>query len=489
MRRDADNMLFKIDLSVGDLSPFYLVCNLLQQLDIANERALSLAVEAVWPLNKISDWVYLDDSFGDPGAIRAEQLNALLSAELKRLNIDKIELHVCLAHSILTNDNHCSLIFLAESLRAFDLIFYLEPENIALLQQQIKTLGVINNVTIRYEGQHYQIQSDKPLFVDLKNVISYAWTTIKCGAYQIGCRALENLLLQNNEALKREEIIFHLTIIRFLSHQHDKVVQDTSSEGLITLGTERIQHLYFIKAFSATLSRKLEDAAVWFAKAGISVSMEMTDEDSVYKLNLFALYLLIKGESQTAFDLEKKLYNYLHAHLPNSAIVKHVALMNIARLHKKFKNYDDAEYFYDKAYGVLNPHQFTLFDHMNYGMDRAILCEARGSNQEASLWWKKVACYWFACPNPYALAVRTRLVLCQERVVDTTKPLDREKVNRFLLDKLNHLSGSPELSNSDRYDQSEEGFCSHPPKALSHFKPTLSERALRDLAFDRLYEV
>ena len=107
--------------------------------------------------------------------------------------------------------------------------------------------------------------------------------------------------------------------------------------------------------------------------------------------------------------------------------------------------------YYEKAYYQLSGGGFTPFDYMNYAIDRAILSEARGNAMDALFSWVKVATCWLSCPNPYALPVRTRLVLCTEKVPDTVAPLCQEKVNLFLLNKINGLCvlTDSRLENSD----------------------------------------
>jgi hypothetical protein len=77
---------------------------------------------------------------------------------------------------------------------------------------------------------------------------------------------------------------------------------------------------------------------------------------------------------------------------------------------------------------------------MNYSIDKAILCEACGQMEEALCFWIQVATHWATCSNRYELPMRTRLVLCQEKITDTVIPLLKDKVNQFLLQKLNYLS-------------------------------------------------
>ncbi|MDI1352372.1 MAG: hypothetical protein PSV35_06325, partial [bacterium] len=460
------------------LCPFQMAYDVIEQLSETSLALIHKIFEPVCPLNSPTDWVNLDDSIGDLGAMRAFEMNDILVTLLRKQAITALEMHIKLGELPLTMDNFYSLLFLINSMEStemkvlnrLNIIFYLNSEQMPQLNSLINKLPINKNVHLHctetssfneheehnqlliLKKQHLLItqglafsnlnnQEIEGSSTQLGSLINYAWTCLKAGAYQLGCQVLDGVLQQSNIDLKvQEELFVQLQIIRFLSHQHHLVVSAPFPEKFAFINEERIRYLYFIKAFSATLTRNLELAETCFMKAHINSTMPITDEDSIYKLNLFALFNLMKGEVDTAFMLENKLYEQVKLHHGHIAAVNHVVLINIARLYKKIKCFEEASSFYQKAYEQINGGGFTLFDLINYEMDKAILAEARGQNTQALLSWSKVAMYWLTCPNPYALALRPRLVLCQEKVIDTLTPLSREKVAHFLFKKINGLS-------------------------------------------------
>jgi len=472
------------------LCPFQMTHDIFEQLAEPTQALTQKIFEPVCPLNAPTDWVNLDDSIGDLGALRAFEMNALLVSLLRKNFLAKLELHIQLGESQFTMDNFYSLLFLCESidesnnsssefpnqdnnsqqiLENLNIIFYAHHEQLAKLHHLTRSLTGKKNVHIHYDAtssfiadkkkphpltlKHQQLlnaqgfgfgyQLDNSIdgsIAQLGSLINYAWTCLKAGAYQLGCRVLEQVLQQNNiEKKVREHLFVQLQVIRFLSHQHHLVVTESFPEAFDFINEEHTSYLYFIKAFSATLTRHLELAETCFMKAHISLTMPISDEYSIYKLNLFALFLVLKGDLEDAFMLENRLYEHVKNHHINIAAVNHVVLINIARLYKKTKCYDEAAVYYKKAYEQISGGGFTLFDSINNEMDKAILAEARGQSRQALLSWIKVAMYWLSCPNPYALALRPRLVLCQEKVIDTLAPLSREKVNKFLFEKISGL--------------------------------------------------
>lgn len=459
-----------IILSLNEIAlcPFEAVLQIAEQLD---DTELDLGAHVFKPgyeLNKISDWVLIDDSLGDLATLKAHQLNAMLSHTLAKKNICALNLHINLEEMALTNDNLFSLLYLSGSLSHLKLFFYVSPQHISPLQKQLHPLHEKNQVIIQYRSiasfrsldiaphtidafrnqrhthlNRHGLALDEPLRQTPSHIgiiIGYAWTCLKSGAYELGCRLLEAYLaLKDLDSQAREQFMFQLQIIRFLSHQHHRINDERFTDVFEYISPEQVKHLHFIRAFAATLTRRLDIAQTLFQQANIGLDMPMNDEESIYKLNLYALYLLVKGEADTAFALEQQLHAYLQTHYPKAHILTHVILMNIARLYKKSKQYDLAKTYYQKAYGQLNAGTFTLYDAMNYSIDTAILCESKAQMTDALYYWLKVALSWLSSPNPYSLPVRTRLVLCQEKVTDSVIPVSQETVNRFLVDKLNHL--------------------------------------------------
>ncbi len=450
------------------LCPFQGILDVASQLTESTPLLNELVFKPVSELNTINDWVNLDDSVGDPTAIRGQEITRILCSLLDKQAISSLNIHVDLGDKLLTIDNFFALLFLSASIKHLEIFFYISPNNISDVQRLTRTFYEKENVVIHYrqascfpneeayvqkaqqlKTKRHQLLSalgfsfDETFNASLSNlgtIINYAWSSLKAGAYPLSCQLLESILSQDNvEGALREEIFMHLQIIRFLSHQHHQINKEVFPEHFHCINQERIEHLYFIRAFAATLTRNLEMAEELFQKANIHLAMPMTDEESIYKLNLYALFLLIKGETETAFRLENQLRDYVQSHHIHAAPLNHVVLMNIARLYKKSKQYDLASDYYEKAYYELSGGGFTPFDYINYAIDTAILSEARGQWVSALFSWVKVAICWLSCPNPYALPVRTRLVLCNEKVTDTVIPLSMEQVNQFLLEKINYI--------------------------------------------------
>lgn len=466
-------MRFNIVLNEVILLPNQLVYEIVEQLGGIDEASTELLFKPVCDLNTISDWVYLDDSFGDAGAIRAYEHHEHVVIALQQQNIKTLELDIYLGDLGLTQDNLYSILLLCQHLQSLQITFYINPNRLDALQALLsKHFPSNKNLSVHFktdelfsnskpgtsfDAKKRALLSKKGLFFDqlmTSNVealhgqlINYSWSCLKAGSAELGCRALEVALSRlKTDSIIRDTLVMQLTVIRFLAHYHLLVANEFSCEQFSHLTTSQIEHLYFIKAFSATLIKHRDDAATWYKKANISCMTPITDEDSLYKLNLYALFLCLKGEFDEAMCLEKKLLTHIQTQCTPQPIIEHVILMNIARLHKKQRLYDKADYFYNCAYQQLKGDKFTIFDKINQEMDKAILLEAQGLSCDALAMWLNVAGSWLSCERPLTMPTRTRQVLCQEHVVDTIYPLSCEKINDFLYKKLYRLYSALALS-------------------------------------------
>lgn len=450
--------------------PFQVIFDIALHMNTNKAAFSELLLKPLRPLETISDWVHLD-SLGCPVALRAYEASHLLSLDLAQEGIYSLDLDVYLGDDTLDIDNYYAIVLLSRLMRgALHVSFYVDDKE-ALTQYvhdsrtneqlhmtihsstrllessayllQLNDLKAARYAVLQAAGFHFfSPESDRIKAFDFNSgFIRYVWMGLKTGAYPVSTRLLEYVL--NTHPLSEQEhesLLMHLQHIHFLSHQHDVVVNQKYPHQFKYQLPEIVINLYFIKAFSATLTRQFEVAKECFNLAGIDASMPVDDENSLYQLNLLALYHLLKGEMALAFDLERRLNEYLETNKVSSVAMNYVVLINIARLYKKSQDFDQSFYFYEKAYKHIRAGGFTTFDSMYYNMDKAGIYESSGNRHKALTSWIKVALYWLSCANPFSLALKPRVVLCQEKVTDTLAPLNREKVNQFLFKKISLLS-------------------------------------------------
>lgn len=165
----------------------------------------------------------------------------------------------------------------------------------------------------------------------------------------------------------------------------------------------------------------------------------LENENSLYRLNLYALFLALQNKDETAMTLEFRIKDHIQHHDINVVGLKYVNFINIARLYKKSKQFDNALKYYTWAYQEISGGGYAPSDHIYCNMNLGSLHEAAGNVETALFFWIKAAIHWLSFKNKYALSWRPRLILCQEKLTDVLKPLSIEKANQFLYEKINGL--------------------------------------------------
>lgn len=461
-------MKLTANLTGSIICPYQILLDIAEQVPGVPPRLKSLAFAPICDLNSTNDWINLE-SLGKPVAIRAKVICDALCSILMSQHTDNLSLEIHLGDEKFSSDNLYCLLYLAQALDTINVTFATKAEYHAALNEKIEPLSSMSNVRIQIINnlpdentqkmlQHLQqtrLQSIKSLgftFEDkcfetknlnestLNQLIGFSWMCLKSGGYDIACKLLEKADIHaDSEATAKEHIFMHLLMVRFFSHQYALITESAFPAQFNSLEQADVRTLQFLKAYSATLSRNLTVAQEFFTQCNINEQMPLSDEPSLFQLNLFALSRVLKGETDNAFELEFRIKRFIEEHQIDTVGLKYVNFINIARLYKKSKDYDLSLEYYNKAYNEISGGGYATSDHIYYNMNLGNLCEAAGNNEQALSHWVKAALHWMACKNQYELSWRPRLILCQEQVSDVSKPLPTDKANAFLFNKVSEL--------------------------------------------------
>ncbi|TAL61389.1 MAG: hypothetical protein EPN84_08070 [Legionella sp.] len=459
-------MKFIANLNGTLLYPYQLFIDLSEQIPNSPPQIKNLAVMPLCELNSTNDWINLE-SLGKPVALRAKALCDVISSLLKKLSLNELELDLYLADSHLTSDNLYSLLYLAENLDSLVLNFYIEKANQIALSEKITALSELSEVSIRYYNneefseqarvlslQQARAQAIKQLGFQLseesfstaafhegvlQQMIGYSWMCLKAGAYEISCLLLEKCQRAQVSQAMQEDLFMHLLMMRFFSHQYALIAQSDFPKVFVALKEDEIRTLQFLTAYAATLSRNLDVAQTFFDQCQINPDLVLTDETSLYQLNLFALSRVLRGEIDLAFALEFRIRDFIAEKQIETVGLNYVNYINIARLYKKTKEYDLSLDYYNKAYNQISGGGYATSDHIYYNMNLGSLFEASADYNRALTYWVKAAIHWLGNKNQYELSWRPRLILCNEKIADVSKPLPRDKAHRFLSEKIKEL--------------------------------------------------
>ncbi|QRN04053.1 hypothetical protein GH742_09300 [Legionella sp. MW5194] len=409
-------------------------------------------------LTTINDWINLE-SLGQPTAIRAQALSLQVQALLRAKAVNSLELHVQTADGWLSRDNLYLFLFLNHSVRV-RFVFHVKPEHLQKLKQTLSSVGeaswdiayqtdltptvpCLEGPQALLEAVGFDFNFKEALTLteaEVQQLIGYAWVCLKAGASETAGRALDEVLTRCHlSTSQRESVLMHLLLTRFLAHQYEEVTAKALPDALVSLSSADAASLHFIKAYSATLTRNLPVAANHFKACQVHEDMPLTDENSLYRLNLYALFLVLQGREDTALALEMRIKTFIEDHQIRITGLNYVNFINIARLYKKAKQFDDALHYYNLAYDEISGGGYTVYDQIYYCMNLGAVYEAQGHHEKALHFWVNAALHWLACDNPYALSWRPRLILAQEKITDILKPLSVAKADEFLYGKIMQL--------------------------------------------------
>jgi tetratricopeptide (TPR) repeat protein len=440
------------------LTPFQVYVDLAYQLSCFT--VCDQVFSPICELNGINDWINLE-SFGQSMAMRANNLHELLRDKLKFEELEFLELQVIVGKGELSMDNVYALLFIAKEIKNLKVFFYAPPTLFKQLAKKIDLLSDLDNLQVELcDIAHAQMDKKaceklaehrKQLLqrigiiinghsnevINPSCLIAYAWICLKAGAYELGESSLQQVLLRTDSTTALyEQLFMHLQLIRFLSHRYDAVAQVDFPETFKHLSQEEIISTYFIKAYSATLTRNLQLAAIYFTKCDVNEKMILSDENSLYRLNLFALFLALSGNFDGAYAAEIRIKKHIELNKFKAVGLKYVNYINIARLHKKFKQYEQALSYYELAYLQIGGGGHTISDRIYYNINIGNVYEAAGHAEVALSYWLKVAMIWLAWGNKYSLSWRPRVFLTQENVADILQPLPVKKISEFLYKKI-----------------------------------------------------
>ncbi|RUR19056.1 hypothetical protein ELY21_05900 [Legionella sp. km535] len=463
-------MKFISNLNETLVCPYQILIDVAEQITDCPPRFQHMAFMPICELETTNDWINLE-SLGIPAAIRAKAMVDVLVSLIQRTQFDVLSLDIYLSAQTLGSDNLFSLIYFAESVPSLRLTFYTPHQSPSDLEEQVAVLKNMGNVVLEFNHLSHSatteslsglshlknkrnqlihslgftlketdLQSNASNPAILNQLIGYCWMNLKAGAYDISCSLLEQAQKDPSLDLAAQEQIFmHLLMMRFFSHQYGLVTESDFPESFSTLNDSDIKTLVFFKAYAATLSRNLSTADLFFKRFGIDEHMPLSDENSLYRLNLFALFQVLQGRIDVAFDLEFRIKQHIEEHCIETVGLKYVNFINIARLYKKNKQFEQSLNYYQHAYREINEGGYSTSDHIYYNMNLGSLFEAAGNPELALHYWVKASLHWLACKNKYELSWRPRILLCQEHISEIINPLPIEKANIFLLNKLNDL--------------------------------------------------
>lgn len=279
--------------------------------------------------------------------------------------------------------------------------------------------------------------------------INRAWQLLMAGAPTFACEYLKNNLSKasaENNSKHVEHLQLHLQVIRFHAHYYYDLVQHPYADKFEYLTSAEVEYIYYLKAYSATLIRKIDAARDSFNYCGINESNLLENELSLYRLNIYALFCVINNNKDIAEGIEIKIENYIKQYKIDSVGINYVNNINLARLYKYNKKYHTSLKYYENAYSTLLG-AFTESDYLYYYMNIASVHEESDNYKDALLGWLSAAMHWIVTVNKYAIAWRPAKILSEKNADVYKYPVNLGHIQEFLFAKLYKLFTELEQSN------------------------------------------
>lgn len=247
-----------------------------------------------------------------------------------------------------------------------------------------------------------------------EEIIQFAWLATNVGSIHLATRILKHYYSET----KNVAYLVALQYIRLVSGYFLEAVNEYYDDELF------MDTLFYIKAYCGVLTNNIEIAGKYFEKMGMYVGMPLTDLQSLYQMNIFALYQHRLGHAHIAFELEHKIENKLNSENEVHTQIHYINSLNLARLYRFSGQLDKSKYYFDLAYASING-LMSEADHVYININYASLYEKSGDIENAFSCWLRAALHWMTMRYPEALGWRIgRAILKKEIHPGKVLPLD-----------------------------------------------------------------
>jgi hypothetical protein len=364
-------------------------------------------------------WVDLE-STGEIAMLMAKKLATVLKSYLDKFRKNDLSILV-LCQGGLLNDNRY-------------LIHYLQK--ITKLKLDVTDKHAYSS-TLRislesYLGWFGEFKVDK-LGCDhsIASVINYSWRCAGLGAEQLAFNLLELAMAASKHSEIQSLYLVQLQFMRIATQYYKKAADE--SRVVSDDCSELSKKLFLTKAWGNILSRRINLAGELFFKAGITMQTCASDIDSLYTLNIFALYQYLSGQVNNALTLEKRIKQVLSEN-HYSHQVNYINSINLARLYRYQENYPSAKNAYDDAFyrhDTVNSETQSIYANVCYGM----LYEKQHRFDLALKFWLLAAIHWLSAKTPEALGWRAVRAIAQPNYEPRT-PFEVSTVTNSFYKKL-----------------------------------------------------
>lgn len=276
---------------------------------------------------------------------------------------------------------------------------------------------------------------------EIASIFCYAWRCAELGAEEVGFHLLKTGQQEIKDAYLQQLYCVQLQCMRVATQHYAAAAAETKEFPVWFEDLLRLFNL--MKAWGSILSRQIEQAQHYFQLAKVTIDDLPTDIDSLYRMNVFALFQQLSGLTENAITIEKKIEKAICALKKPRPQITYINFINLARLYRHQGDHEKSKHYYDKAFlhrGIKSETD-AVYQQTCY----ALLYEKQEQYEVALQYWLNAAMKWLSLETPEALGWRVVRALALPNFKPRTY-LDTDSITQALiikLIKLAQLTGRP----------------------------------------------
>lgn len=277
----------------------------------------------------------------------------------------------------------------------------------------------------------YQLDYDRAV----ASIIQYAWKLAELGADEGAVDLLNEACGCSQHPEIKALYIIQLQYLYIASQRYVEAARGCLSYEL--LDGEWQQQYCLTKAWGATLIKNLGLAAEYFIKAGMPLNQLPSDINSLYRSNIYALWLHLSNQSSHAIKIENSIKATLEEQQSIHYQMRYINAINLARLHRSNSNFTASHLYYDLAFETIKG-LYTETDYIYSNICYAILNESNNDYWTAFHCWLRAALHWVVTAYQEALGWRAVRVILKNNFSPHAK-LDPGLISQAFYSKLSDL--------------------------------------------------
>lgn len=281
-----------------------------------------------------------------------------------------------------------------------------------------------------------KIKNDPVLLPTPKHIIGYAWLAAHVGASALGSDILNYYYQSQLDTTTKIQYLVNLQFIRLVSGYFNEAIAE-SYLNLHEYEGDIRDKLCYAKAYCGVLANQINISTEYFNLLAISADMPLVDLQSLYRMNIFALYQHRLGNTALSFKLEHLIENKINESTHSCTQIRYINSLNLARLYRFTDDFENSKMYYDRCYQTIAGLKSET-DHVYVNVNYAMLYETSGDMEAAFIHWLRAAMHWLSLRYPEALGWRAVRAILKRHFMPNEK-LNALEISHVFYAKLGEL--------------------------------------------------